>query len=114
MNNTAGINDTALAEYEFLLDNATDTANATMGFYDRVASTIYYEVETIRNSQMVMGTLFLGMVLGMIIMVLCCVKHKQDGYYRVPPPRSAEEIELVEQGTADSSARFSIGDDSDD
>jgi len=84
------------------------TSNGTA--FDRFVETVYYEVNTIKNSQMVMGTMFLGMVLGMIIMVLCCVKHKADGYYRVPPPKTYEEVELVQPNNMRDS-RFEIGDD---
>ena len=100
--------------------NAT-VSNATNGtYFDRIVDTVYFEIDSMKNSQMIMGTMFLGMVLGMIIMVLCCVKHKQDGYYRVTTQSRPEELELVPQrdnlhkGKLPD-ARFEIGlDDSDD
>ena len=54
----------------------TNETNTTMGAgnssqtsFDRFINTVYYEVDIIRNSQMIMGTMFLGMVLGMVIML---------------------------------------------
>jgi len=90
-----------------------NSTNVTDTDYDRFVNTIYYEIDAVRNSQMIMGTMFLGMVLGMIIMVLCCVKHKSDGYYRVPPQKSVEEVELVNHNHQSrqlpGEARFEIG-----
>ena len=85
--------------HETILHNNGTVTNTTeeQGIMDRFVEKIYYEVDTFRNSQMIMGTLFLGLVLGMVIMVLCCVRHKSDDYYRVPPPKSVEEVELVRQ-----------------
>lgn len=95
------------------LDNSTNSTNVTEAGFNRFVDTIYYEIDAVRDSQMIMGTMFLGMVLGMIIMVLCCVKHKSDGYYRVPPPKSVEEVELVQanrhNGRLPGEARFVIG-----
>jgi len=110
MDNTTQVvsNETLFAINETFLGNMTNSSNGTA--FDRFVDTIYYEVNTIKNSQMVMGTMFLGMVLGMIIMVLCCVKHKADGYYRVPPSKKYEEVELVQSNNMQDS-RFEIGDD---
>ena len=102
------------------LTNATETStNVTETSFNEFIDTVYYEIGAVRNSQMIMGTMFLGMILGMIIMVLCCVKHKSDGYYRVPPEKSGEETELVRttnlhKGRLPGEARFEIGLDDDD
>ena len=110
MNNTPpeGFNDTLPSINGMMF---TNSSNGTV--FDRFVNTIYYEVNSIKESQMVMGTMFLGMVLGMIIMVLCCVKHKADGYYRVPPQKSYEEVELVQPNNFNNEhsrdARFEIG-----
>ena len=110
MNNTTpvGFNETLFSINETLFGNMTNSTNGTA--FDRFVDIIYYEVNSARNSQMIMGTMFLGMVLGMIFMVLCCVKHKSDGYYRVPPPKTYEEVELVQPNSMQDS-RFEIGDD---
>tara|TARA_B100001094_G_scaffold333421_1_gene411951 strand:- start:4908 stop:5285 length:378 start_codon:yes stop_codon:yes gene_type:complete len=99
--------------------NATVTNATNDTYFDRIVETVYFEIDSMKNSQMIMGAMFLGMVLGMIIMVLCCVKHKQDGYYRVTTRNRSEELELVPQhdnlhkGNL-SDARFEIGLDSDE
>lgn len=95
------------------MTNMTNMINSTNGTsFDKFVNSIYYEVNSIQNSQMIMGTMFLGMVLGMIIMVICCVKHKSDGYYRVPPSKTYEEVELVKSNNLQDE-RFEIGLDDD-
>lgn len=98
------------------LTNSSLSSSNSSTYYDEFVDLVVYEFTSFRNSQMIMGTLFLGCVLGMVIMVLCCVKHKQDGYYRVPPATTPEELELVVNhnrkftGEGD---KFEIGIDSD-
>lgn len=99
---------------------STNSSSTTPGMMDRFVDTVYLEIESVRNSQMIMGTMFLVMVVGMIVIVLCCVKHKEDGYYRVPPPKRSEEVGLVVSDPHKGrlpDARFEIelnGDDDDD
>ena len=108
-NNTVGafINESAP------LWNFSSPTGVTKSNFDQFVATVYYDIGAVRGSQMIMGTMFLGMVLGMVIVVLCCVHHKADGYYRVPPARSNEEIELVRPNEQAADARFEIGLDDD-
>ena len=118
MSNTTGVHGLSgsVPSGNATMGNMTNAADA--GYFDRFVDKFYYDLDAMRDSQMIMGTMFLGMVLGMIIMVLCCVKHKSDGYYRVPPPTLPEELELVVRDVhkqrRPGEARFEIGDDEDD
>tara|TARA_Y100000389_G_C17437362_1_gene506351 strand:+ start:520 stop:894 length:375 start_codon:yes stop_codon:yes gene_type:complete len=108
------LNDTILLGNLTNWTNLINSTNVTESGFDLFFNNIYYEIDAMKNSQMIMGTMFLGMVLGMIIMVLCCVKHKSDGYYRVPPQKTVEEIELFqrennERDRRSQDARFEIG-----
>lgn len=95
MNNTSITEDAVNVTKTLSNETFGNTTHTNGSYFDNFMDTVYYEINTMRDSQMIMGTMFLGMVLGMIIMVLCCVKHKADGYYRVPPHKHAEELELV-------------------
>lgn len=113
-NNTAAV----LFNEALPIGDFNNATNATASRFDMFVDTVYYEINAARDSQMIMGTMFLGMILGMIVVVLCCVKHKADGYYRVPPQRHREEeIELVRtnvhKGKVLGEARFEIGTDDD-